>query len=94
MRGTRECRVRVREFETQPYRRKVIQIGRASLPAVRAERICPERIDCDEQQVLVWLALYIGAPRPASRHQPGRYQEAEDSDGQSDDNSVARSRRG
>ena len=93
MRGTREYRVRVREFETQPYRREVVQIGRARRPAVRAERIRPERIDCDEQQVLIWLALDIGAPRPASGHQPGRCQETEDSDGQSDDNSVARRRR-
>jgi len=81
MRRTRECRVRVREFETQPYRRKVVQIGRTRPSAVRAERIRPERIDCDEQQVLVWLALDIGAPRPASRYQPSRYQEAEGDDG-------------
>ena len=67
MRGTRECRVRVREFETQPYRRKVIQIGRTRPPAVRAERIRPERIDCDEQQVLVWLALDIGRAAPGIR---------------------------
>ena len=58
-------RARARSRNAVPRAASASRLGVRARPAVAAERVGPERVDGDEEQVLIRPAIDIGPPRPA-----------------------------